>query len=91
MFLCSNEATFADEIATHIQNYLDKENPKPQGKGEENVKPQGKGGHNPNPEEGSNMASISIKPGNQYVFLEEKLNVDCKDDETRFVEVAGMA
>ncbi|CAN6875094.1 unnamed protein product [Brassica oleracea var. botrytis] len=67
----SNEADFADKMAKHIQDYLNKdkppreENPKPQGKREENVKPQGKGGDNPNPEEGSNMASSSIKPGKQ--------------------------
>ncbi|CAH8333561.1 unnamed protein product [Eruca vesicaria subsp. sativa] len=94
----SNEATFVDDIAKHIQNFLSEdkqlreENPKPQGKGEENVKPQGRRGDNPNPEEVSNIASSSIKQGKQCLTqLEEKLDVDCNDDETRFVGVVGMA
>lgn len=77
---------FADKIAKHIQNYLD------EGKQlrEENPRPHGKGGDNPNPEEGSNMASSSIKPVQQCLKqLEEKLDVDWNDDETRF-GVVGM-
>ncbi|WZZ73278.1 hypothetical protein YC2023_084648 [Brassica napus] len=59
---------------------------------EENLKPQGKGGENLKHEEGSNMASSSIKPGEQCLKqLEEKLDVDCNDDKTRLLGVVGMA
>ncbi|CAF1991299.1 unnamed protein product [Brassica oleracea var. botrytis] len=84
----SVEATFVDTIAIHIQNFLSKDKQLR----EENLKPQGKGGENLKHEEGSNMASSSIKPGEQCLKqLEEKLDVDCNDDKTRLLGVVGMA
>ncbi|CAA7057313.1 unnamed protein product [Microthlaspi erraticum] len=84
----TNEAAFINLIAAHVQDFLSEdlalreENPKPQGRGEEN----------PKPEERSNPAVNNIKPGEQRLKqLEEKLIMDCEDNESRIVGIVGMA
>ncbi|KAG2301819.1 hypothetical protein Bca52824_030470 [Brassica carinata] len=78
----SDEVAFVNKIAIHIKNFLTKEN----------LETHGSGGEDPKLEEGSKRGSSSINPGEEHQKkLEEKLNVGCNDDETRFVGVVGMA
>lgn len=87
LFYCSDEDTFVNQIAVHVQNFVGKEPLR-----EENPKPQGRGEENPKPEERSNPAVNNIKPGEQRLKqLEEKLIMDCEDNESRIVGVVGMA
>ncbi|KAH0910099.1 hypothetical protein HID58_033420, partial [Brassica napus] len=88
LFLCRNQAEFTKKIAEHVREYLDKDLQLR----EQCPNPQGRGGEDCKPEEGSDRPLNIIKPGKKRLEqLEEKLAMDCDDNENRIVGVVGMA
>ncbi|KAL0692987.1 hypothetical protein Bca4012_060167 [Brassica carinata] len=83
------EKAFVTKIVTKVQDALtqilwqSQENPKSQERGVEEI---------PKPLKYNNRASSSVKPGEKRLKqLEEKLDVDCNEDETRVLGIVGMA
>ncbi|CAL9241825.1 unnamed protein product [Arabidopsis halleri] len=79
-----NESEFVNDIVKHVQNALE---PKAALTEHQTVS-------NPKPKEASNGngAPSSIKSGGQRLTqLEEKLDLDCNENKTRYVGIVGMA
>lgn len=87
MCRCSDEVAFLKKIIEEVKNALTKD----LSERELNPKPEERGGTYPKPEEKTNRALNIFKPGQRLEQLEEKLHVECNDNETRVVGIVGMA